>query len=106
MKINEPQAITLPLPRTAIFIVATVARSAESLSRVRDWCDDFAAVVRSVGTRMPEAGISCICGFGAEIWPQLFGQPPAAAASFPPRGQRRARGGLYAGRSAAAYPFR
>ncbi|WP_226911736.1 hypothetical protein [Klebsiella aerogenes] len=48
MKINEPQAITLPLPRTAIFIVATVARSAESLSRVRDWCDDFAAVVRSV----------------------------------------------------------
>ncbi|HDU5573680.1 TPA: Dyp-type peroxidase [Klebsiella aerogenes] len=75
MKINESQAITLPLPRTAIFIVATVARSAESLSRVRDWCDDFAAVVRSVGTRMPEAGISCICGFGAEIWPQLFGQP-------------------------------
>lgn len=36
MQINEPQAITLPLPRTAIFIVATVARSAESLARVRD----------------------------------------------------------------------
>lgn len=35
MKINEPQAITLPLPRTAIFIVATVARSAEPEPRAR-----------------------------------------------------------------------
>jgi putative iron-dependent peroxidase len=50
---------------------------------VRALCADVAAVVRAVGTRAPTGELSCVCGFGADIWNTLFGAPrPASLHAF------------------------
>jgi len=73
--INEPQAVSNPVTRNAIFIVATIAQDNEHLATVRAWCEDVEGLVRSVGTRFPASGLSCVCGFGSDAWDRLFGQP-------------------------------
>ncbi|HLU02409.1 MAG TPA: Dyp-type peroxidase [Advenella sp.] len=75
ISINEPQAVSNPVTRNAIFIVATLAQGNEHLAAVRAWCEDVAGLVRSVGTRLPASGLSCVCGFGSDAWDRLFGQP-------------------------------
>jgi putative iron-dependent peroxidase len=75
----EPQAVCNPISRSAIFIVATVARGDTQADAVRAWCGDIAALVRAVGTRAPTANLSCVCGFGSEAWDFLFGAPRPAS---------------------------
>jgi len=75
ISINQPQAVSNPVTRNAIFIVATIADGAEHLETVRAWCEDVEGLVRSVGTRQPASGLSCVCGFGSDAWDRLFGQP-------------------------------
>jgi putative iron-dependent peroxidase len=75
----EPQPIFKASPLAAIFIVLTIAEGEENLKHVRAWCADVAALVRSVGHRRPSAILSCICGFGANAWQTLFGNPTPAA---------------------------
>jgi porphyrinogen peroxidase len=89
----EPQAVCKPITRSAIFIVATVARGDASAATVRDWCGEVAALVRAVGTRAPAANLSCVCGFGSDAWDFLFGAPrPAGLHPFREfgSGERRA----------------
>ncbi len=76
--IPKPQAVSLQVKRSAIFIVATVNPDADSLDTVRAWCADVAALVRAVGHRTPEAGLSCVCGFSSNAWDRLFGAPRPA----------------------------
>ncbi|SAL76513.1 Dyp-type peroxidase family protein [Caballeronia arvi] len=71
----EPQAVCNPISRSAIFLVATVARGEDKADIVRSWCGDIAALVRAVGTRAPTANLSCVCGFGSDAWDLLFGAP-------------------------------
>ncbi len=73
--INEPQAVSNPVTRHAIFMVATIAEGSEHLAAVRAWCEDVEGLVRSVGTRHPASGLTCVCGFGSDAWDKLFGQP-------------------------------
>ena len=73
--INEPQAVSNPVTRNAIFIVATITEGSEHLAAVRAWCEDVEGLVRSVGTRHPASGLTCVCGFGSDAWDKLFGQP-------------------------------
>ncbi|MFM0738809.1 Dyp-type peroxidase [Paraburkholderia xenovorans] len=75
----EPQAVSSQVKRSAIFIVATVNQDAASLATVRAWCGDIAALVRAVAKRIPDGGLSCVCGFGSEAWDALFGAPRPAA---------------------------
>ncbi len=75
----EPQAVSSPITRSAIFIVATVAPGQEHAATVRALCADVAALVRAVGKRVPAANLSCIFGFGSDAWDRLFGQPRPAA---------------------------
>lgn len=75
----EPQAVSKPVTRSAIFIVATLNEGGESASTVRAWCADVAALVRSVGTRVPEGDLSCVIGFGSDAWDRLFGGPRPAS---------------------------
>ncbi|WP_250493833.1 Dyp-type peroxidase [Caballeronia sp. GAWG1-1] len=92
-EIPESQAVCNPISRSAIFIVATVAHGREHGDTVRSWCGDIAALVRAVGTRAPTANLSCVCGFGSDIWDSLFGSPrPAALHPFREfgSGERRA----------------
>lgn len=79
----EPQAVYQPITRSAIFIVATLTPGAEHAATVRAWCADVAALVRSVGKRVPGGNLSCVCGFGTDAWDTLFWGPrPASLHAF------------------------
>ena len=75
---HEPQAVSVQVTPSAIFIVATVNPDPASRATVRAWCGDIAALVRSVGKRVPAGGLSCVCAFGSEAWDALFGAPRPA----------------------------
>jgi putative iron-dependent peroxidase len=77
--IKPPQAVSVSVTRSAIFLVATVNPGAENQAAVRAWCADVAALVRAVGKRVPAAGLSCVCGFGSNAWDTLFGEPRPAS---------------------------
>ncbi|EMN3324503.1 Dyp-type peroxidase, partial [Pseudomonas aeruginosa] len=70
-----PQAVDSPITRSAIFLVATLAPGEEPAATVRALCGDIAALVRSVGKRVPGGDLSCVTGFGAAAWERLFGSP-------------------------------
>jgi putative iron-dependent peroxidase len=75
---HEPQAVSVQVTPSAIFIVATVNPDPASRETVRAWCADIAALVRAVGKRVPAGGLSCVCGFGSAAWDALFGAPRPA----------------------------
>jgi porphyrinogen peroxidase len=69
----EPQAILVPPTEAAIFLVLTVSAGAED--DVRDLLADVGGLRRSVGFRVPEAGLTCVVGLGSDLWDRLFGHP-------------------------------
>ncbi len=73
------QAVHGTVTRSAIFLVATINPGAAHADTIRSWCGDIAALVRSVGKRVPAGNLSCVCGFGAEAWDALFGAPRPAS---------------------------
>jgi len=73
---HEPQTVLSPPAKAAIFLVATVRAGAED--QVRDVFADLAGLTRSVGFRVPEDGLSCVVGVGAELWDRLYGLPRPA----------------------------
>jgi porphyrinogen peroxidase len=72
------QPVTAPLTRAAIFLVTTLNPGANRCSTVRSLCADLAALIRAVGSRDLEGGLSCVLGFGSGAWDQLFGPPRPA----------------------------
>jgi porphyrinogen peroxidase len=74
----QPQPVAASLTRAAIFLVATINPGAESRATVRSFCGDLAALLRAVGFRDIEAGLSCVMSFGSEAWDRLFGAPRPA----------------------------
>lgn len=73
-----PQPVVAPLTRTAIFLVLTVNRGAESLTSVRSLCGDLPKLLRAVGFRDLEGKLSCVIGFGSDAWDRLFADPRPA----------------------------
>ncbi|RJS47875.1 Dyp-type peroxidase [Nocardioides cavernaquae] len=65
-----------PPARSAIFLVLTVRDGDEAADTVRGVLGDVAALVRSVGFRIPEAQLSCVTGIGSDLWDRLY--PEAA----------------------------
>lgn len=72
------QAVTAPLSRDAIFIVATVNNDEESRAAVRELCADLPGLARSVAFRDTHGQLSCVVGFGALAWDRVFGIPRPA----------------------------
>jgi putative iron-dependent peroxidase len=72
------QPITTPLTRAAIFLVVMVKPDAASIAAARALCADLDALVRTVGFRDLDARLSCIVGFGSEVWDRLFAEPRPA----------------------------
>jgi len=72
------QPVAAPLARAAIFLVVTVNPGPEYDTTLRAFCGDLAALLRAVGFRDIEAGLSCVLGFGSEVWDRLFGAPRPA----------------------------
>jgi porphyrinogen peroxidase len=79
----EPQPILAPLTSSAVFMILTV--DAGRQQAVHDLLPDVSGLIRSVGFRYPEAGLSCVVGIGAELWDRLYGQPrPSRLRAFRP----------------------
>ena len=72
---TTPQAVDARLTRSAIFLVVTLTAGAESEAAARSLCGDLAALVRGVGFRSADGGLSCIMGIGSHAWDRLFGTP-------------------------------
>ena len=72
---TSPQAVDARLTRAAIFLVVTLSAGAESEAAARSLCGDLAALVRGVGFRATDGGLSCIMGIGSHAWDSLFGAP-------------------------------
>jgi putative iron-dependent peroxidase len=72
------QAVSAPLSRAAIFMVATINPGADNRDALRSFCGDIAALIRAVEFRDVEGGLSCVVGFGSEAWDRLFGSPRPA----------------------------
>jgi porphyrinogen peroxidase len=72
---TTPQPVDARVTRSALFLVATMEAAADAEAAVRGLCSDLAALIRSVGTRVPEGELSCILGIGAGAWDRLFGAP-------------------------------
>ncbi len=72
------QSVSSPLTRAAIFLVATVNPGPENRETIRSFCGDLAGLFRAVEFRDLEGGLSCVMGFGSEVWDRLFGSPRPA----------------------------
>jgi putative iron-dependent peroxidase len=72
------QPVAATLTRAAIFLVSTINPGLENRARLRAFCGDVAALLRAVGFRDLEAGLTCVVGFGSDAWDRLFGQPRPA----------------------------
>jgi porphyrinogen peroxidase len=72
------QPVAAPLARAAIFLVVTLNSGSNSRTTIRSFCGDMSALLRAVGFRDIEAGLSCVLAFGSEAWDRLFGSPRPA----------------------------
>ncbi len=75
MSSSMPQAVDTRLTRAAIFLVLTVNSGAGVEATVRGLCTDLSSLVRGIGFRSLEGGLSCVMGIGSEAWDRLFGAP-------------------------------
>jgi putative iron-dependent peroxidase len=67
------QAVSSPLTRAAIFVVATLNPGSDDRATLRSFCSDLAALLRAVEFRDLEGGLSCVMGVGSDAWDRLFG---------------------------------
>ncbi len=72
----EPQAILIDPTEAAIFLVLCIGEGAES--DLRELLGDVGGLIRSVGFRIPDGGLSCVVGLGSALWDRLVGQPRPA----------------------------
>lgn len=67
------QQVVAPPAKASIFLTVTVREGTER--QVVDLLTDVSALVRAVGFRIPERGLSCVVGIGARLWDRLFELP-------------------------------
>lgn len=75
---SAAQPVTGPLTSAAIFLVVTVKPGSDNREALRSFCGDLPALLRAVGFRDLEGGLSCIVGFGSDAWDRVFGSPRPA----------------------------
>ena len=73
-----PQPVAALLTRAAIFLVVKLKPGPIPRAIVRSFCGDLAPLLRAVGCRDIEGGLSCVMAFGSEGWQELFGPPRPA----------------------------
>ena len=67
-----PQPATAHAGENVIFIVSKILDTAESESKIKDLCSDFAGMIRSIQNRFQEAQFCATIAFGAQAWSRLF----------------------------------
>jgi putative iron-dependent peroxidase len=76
VRLQEPQPVLTPLTAAALFLVATIEPGAEEV--VHDLFGDLSGLVRTVGFRVPTAGLALVTGIGSDAWDRLFAGPRPA----------------------------
>jgi porphyrinogen peroxidase len=76
VRLQEPQAVLTPLTAAALFLVVTIDDGGEAV--VRDLLADIAGLERTVGFRVPTAGLALVTGIGSDAWDRLFAGPRPA----------------------------
>jgi porphyrinogen peroxidase len=76
--VSNPQLVSSPLTKAAIFLVVTINPGDENCATVLSLCADLSALLRAVGFRGLEGSLTCIMGFGSNAWDRLFGSPRPA----------------------------
>ena len=69
------QAVDARLTRAAIFLIVTIGADGKPEAAVRGLCAILSSLVRGVGFRAADGGLSCIMGIGSDAWDRLFGAP-------------------------------
>jgi putative iron-dependent peroxidase len=77
VRLQAPQAVLTPLTASSIFLVATFEAGAEDV--VRGVLADLSSLQRTVGFRVPTAGLALVTGIGSDAWDRLFAGPRPAA---------------------------
>src|SRR5579864_2057398 len=72
------QAVSAPLTRAAIFLVARLNPGADHCATLRSFCADIPKLLRAVEFRDLEGELSGVVGFGSEAWDRIFGPPRPA----------------------------
>lgn len=67
----QSQPVDGPLTRNAIFVTLTLAGGDEALGVLRGVFGDLPSLVKAVGFRSPDAGLTCVVGLGAGLWSRL-----------------------------------
>ncbi|HEY3723070.1 MAG TPA: Dyp-type peroxidase [Acidimicrobiia bacterium] len=73
---QEPQAVLTQLTAASLFLVVTIDEGGEPV--VRDLCADLSGLERTVGFRVPDAGLALVTGIGSDAWDRLFAGPRPA----------------------------
>jgi putative iron-dependent peroxidase len=73
--IARSQAVDARLTRAAIFLVVSMGAGEKPEAAVRGLCVILSSLVRGVGFRAADGGLSCIMGIGSDAWNRLFGAP-------------------------------
>ena len=94
----EPQAVLAPLTRAALVLVVTVDSGEDKAARVRSFAADLPGLVRSVGFRDLDAGLSCVVGVGSDVWPRLLASLRRPSCIRSERGPEPAPSAVHAGR--------
>ena len=68
----RPQNVTDKPGENAIFMVFGLLEKEETVDTVKELCDRFPVIIRSMRNRFPEQEISGVMGFGAKAWGALF----------------------------------
>jgi porphyrinogen peroxidase len=77
------QPVAAPLTGAAIFLVVTVRPGPASDAAVRALCGDLGGLLRAVGFRDLDGKLTCVVGFGAQLWDRLAGpEQPAGLHPF------------------------
>ncbi|MFC7497146.1 MULTISPECIES: Dyp-type peroxidase [unclassified Nocardioides] len=71
MTAPEPQPVTTPLTRAAVFVVLTLEPGGEET--VREVLADAPGMSRAIGFRNVEAALSCVVGVGSAAYDRVFG---------------------------------
>lgn len=68
---TESQPVEGALSRSAIFVTLGLPEGGEGVATTRGLCADLPSLVKAVGFRSAEAGLSCVLGIGAALWERL-----------------------------------
>ena len=68
----RPQNVTDKPGENAIFMVFGLLDKENTVDTVKDLCERFPVIIRSMRNRFPEQEISGVMGFGADAWGMLF----------------------------------